>query len=133
MKKCNRCQKYKEDKEFIHLGKISKRCLKCLEDRKEQAKLYYERHKQRVSKWRSQRRLIIKYSLTLEDFKSLLKKQENKCLLCEGSFAKLTPCVDHDHKTNRVRGLLCRRCNLELQVVENSKFLDKAISYLKNQ
>ena len=42
------------------------------------------------------------------------------------------PCVDHNHETGKVRALLCRRCNLDLQVVENIEFVQKAQSYLES-
>lgn len=48
------------------------------------------------------------YGITLEFFNGLLLSQGGKCAICKNK-AKL--CVDHDHKTGRVRGLLCGHCN----------------------
>jgi 5-methylcytosine-specific restriction endonuclease McrA len=69
---------------------------------------------------------------TLEDKAALLRKQKGKCAIC----TRQTPDTkqgwhtDHDHKTHRVRGILCRRCNHRLGVVEDKKFLRAAMNYL---
>jgi hypothetical protein len=36
--------------------------------------------------------------------------------------------VDHDHKTGKVRGLLCMRCNAELAWLEEHR--EEALAYL---
>jgi hypothetical protein len=61
----------------------------------------------------------------------MLKKQNNKCLVCERSQSdfKTNFCVDHNHKTGRVRGLLCISCNRLVGEIENGK-AEKAKKYL---
>jgi hypothetical protein len=40
--------------------------------------------------------------------------------------------VDHSHKTNKVRDLLCTKCNTLLGAVDdNVEILEKAIKYLQ--
>ena len=39
-------------------------------------------------------------------------KQNGLCAICSRPIDKQTCCADHDHKTGRARGLLCRHCNL---------------------
>ena len=40
--------------------------------------------------------------------------------------------VDHDHKTGKVRALLCHRCNLGIGLFEdNTEFVVAMFSYLK--
>ena len=56
------------------------------------------------------------------------------CAICEkpgdGKWKKL--CVDHDHKTGKVRQLLCRNCNMILgQVDDNINHLEKLTEYLQ--
>lgn len=62
------------------------------------------------------------YGITQGDYELLFASQNGKCALCKRSETELKTrlCVDHDHKTGRVRGLLCRRCNLVLGVYENN-------------
>lgn len=58
------------------------------------------------------RNLKIRYRMTPEQFDELLVGQAGRCALCRS--AMMDPCIDHCHETKRVRGLLCRRCNLGL-------------------
>lgn len=51
-----------------------------------------------------------KYDITPELVDGMLREQGNCCAICRLWFTK-TPHVDHDHKTGRVRGLLCNHCN----------------------
>lgn len=56
-----------------------------------------------------------RYGITLADYQRMLTAQGGCCALCgttqPGQNHKHF-CVDHDHKTGRVRGLLCTACNL---------------------
>jgi hypothetical protein len=38
--------------------------------------------------------------------------------------------LDHDHETNRARGVLCQPCNLGLHYIETPGWLSKALAYL---
>lgn len=77
------------------------------------------------------------YNMTLDDFESLVVVQNFACKVCRRRFdpeaPELTPCVDHNHESGKVRGLLCRRCNLALGHFEdNPERLMAAIDYLGN-
>lgn len=61
-----------------------------------------------------------RYNLTTEEFNKLRELQQDKCAIC-GRIRKL--CVDHNHKTKEVRGLLCRKCNSALGYLEDSEKL----------
>ncbi len=54
-----------------------------------------------------QRKYLLKsrYGLSFEDRAIMLQKQDNKCAICQRSFVK-SPCVDHDHKTGKIRSWL---------------------------
>lgn len=69
--------------------------------------------------------------ITIDDYNRMLNEQKHVCKICCNPCNKGRLCIDHDHKTNQVRGLLCRRCNLVLGNVEdNPVILQDAASYL---
>ena len=71
-----------------------------------------------------------KHGISVEEYQRILTRQNNACGICEQPFT-CTPCIDHCHKTKRVRGLLCNRCNLGLgNYHDNPDFLRKAADYL---
>ena len=41
----------------------------------------------------------------------LMHMQGGTCLLCNIPLANNNPCLDHDHQTGRIRGVLCGNCN----------------------
>lgn len=49
------------------------------------------------------------YGITKEQYDEL---DDGKCYVCQREWSPtVRPCVDHDHKTGEVRGLLCIYCN----------------------
>lgn len=75
-----------------------------------------------------------RFGITLEEYETLLTLQNNQCLLCGTSKCdsghKLS--IDHCHKTGKIRGLLCKACNVGLgNFKDNQEALAKAIEYLK--
>lgn len=57
-----------------------------------------------------------RYGLSNEDYNSLLEKSKGLCQICQEPSTKM--CIDHDHLTGTVRGLLCDRCNKALGFYE---------------
>lgn len=71
-----------------------------------------------------------KYGLSMEEFEQMKIGQENKCSICKKTFVT-TPHIDHCHKTSRVRGLLCLKCNRGIGMLNDDiGNLERAISYL---
>lgn len=72
--------------------------------------------------------------VTANQFRDLYDLQNGLCGVCNekmGYLAKET-CIDHDHKTGLVRGILCQRCNLGLgHMRDNVGLLCSAIMYLE--
>lgn len=52
------------------------------------------------------------YGMSLAEYNDLVEKQDGACGICGDIPTKLV--VDHDHATDKVRGLLCNHCNLML-------------------
>jgi len=70
-----------------------------------------------------------------KEFENMLNLQGGKCAICgTNTFigAGKTPHIDHCHKTGKVRGLLCQKCNLGLGSFKDSEdIILKAVEYLK--
>lgn len=78
-------------------------------------------------------RLKYDYNITLEDYNSMQKAQNNSCAIC-GNIDDSRLHVDHCHNTNNVRGLLCGKCNRGLGMFDDSpETLHKAIKYLEEK
>ena len=72
--------------------------------------------------------LLRQYGLTIQQYNRIWWRQKGKCAVC-GKKKRLV--VDHNHKTNKVRGLLCNKCNSGLGLFDDStKKLSQAIKYL---
>jgi hypothetical protein len=98
----------------------------------ESAKQYVAKNRERIKayqlRWRranaesdrkSKRKYQLSvYGLTQEAFAAMVDKQKGLCVVCEKPLN--APCVDHDHKTGAVRGILHRRCNLLVGYFEAS-------------
>ena len=82
--------------------------------------------------------LMKSYSITKNDYEVLLKQQNNKCKIC-GSEPPLVGkkkylCVDHDHKTGKIRGLLCDKCNRGIGLLNDDyKIIQNALNYILNK
>lgn len=73
------------------------------------------------------------YGITIANFNAMLESQSGLCAICHkkpsGKRKKLN--LDHDHETNKVRGLLCMNCNWILGLVkDNPDILRSAAAYL---
>lgn len=83
--------------------------------------------KQRNYKYRTN------YGITLEDYNELFTLQNGCCAICkrhQSEFVKKLH-VDHCHKTNVIRGLLCHNCNLALgRFRDDPEVLQAALEYL---
>ncbi len=55
-----------------------------------------------------------KYGLTEERYQEMLEAQGGVCAICQKPPKTIRLSVDHDHRTGRVRGLLCYCCNYGL-------------------
>ena len=72
-----------------------------------------------------------KYEITVEQYDKMLEIQNNVCAICHVAPKTKRLEVDHDHKTKRVRGLLCWWCNQKLVVSRHTpELLYSAIKYL---
>jgi hypothetical protein len=80
------------------------------------------------SKWA---RVKKEYGLTESDVAQMLKKQGCQCLICDINI-NAGYHIDHCHSTNKVRGLLCQKCNQAIGLLrENESLFFKAAEYIR--
>jgi hypothetical protein len=118
MKWCPRCQDFRPLTSFPGRkqgGKPGAYCVPCQRS--------YNR----------ERRVLLHYGLTYDEYELLLACQDYRCAICGGKPRKHSLSVDHDHKTGEVRGLLCSRCNHKLlgSANDDPARLRKAADYLE--
>lgn len=72
------------------------------------------------------------YGITLDDYNRLNNEQNGVCAICRQPEVNKQLSVDHDHKTGKVRRLLCSKHNTALGLVEEDiVILETMIEYLK--
>lgn len=125
MKSCKKCGVLKDENAYELYRNTCKIC------RNERRKEYRTRSGEGLKNYRLKRQ----YGITIEDYNRMLKDQNGVCFICQKeskNFWGTQPAVDHCHKTGKIRGLLCDKCNKGLgQFNDNPELLQKAIKYLK--
>lgn len=74
-----------------------------------------------------------RYGITEEQYSALIVLQGHKCAGCgrPSQMFNYRLCVDHCHKSNKIRGLLCKDCNLALgHIRDNISTLLSLANYL---
>lgn len=127
MKTCSKCNLLKEDSEFYFRtdrGVLKNYCKKCINQQKKDRRYVYPRNLT-LDFGTS---LIRKYGLSLIDWDEMVLSQGGVCAICSQP-SKL--CVDHDHRTEKVRGLICQKCNRSLGGFNDSEqVIASALEYL---
>lgn len=79
--------------------------------------------------------LKYEYGITPEQYDQMLEAQGGVCAICklpERERRQVRLCVDHDHVTGKVRGLLCRACNVALgKFQESVEVIRAALAYME--
>ncbi len=116
---CSKCGGPKER------GRGRSLCDACLEDA-------YETRRDQEPRRLREYFLRSKYGISVEIYEEILASQNGSCAICGGPPSKTFRCfdVDHDHETGKVRGLLCRPCNIGVGFFDRG-FYEKARAYLE--
>lgn len=106
-------------------------CGNCIECHSLKAKVYRKRYPE------SDRKRILKrdYGIDLNQYNKLFQAQKGLCLGCYKHQTQFTEhlAVDHDHQTGKIRGLLCRTCNLTLGTAhDNVVILRRLADYIEH-
>lgn len=94
----------------------------------EKRKIYNTTHKEQ----NRNRRFMRVYGISLQEYNQILEKQNSRCAICRdlNENGKML-CVDHNHLTGKIRGLLCNSCNKGIGYFsDDPKILESARGYL---
>lgn len=87
----------------------------------------------RRNNWVQAGRRLKRRGATQDLYDKLYEAQKGCCAICnepEEKFSWL--CIDHDHDTGRIRGLLCPNCNRGIGLLkDNAALLERAAEYIK--
>jgi hypothetical protein len=102
-------------------------------NKKDTLRVYYLTNRAKIRAYQNGN-LQYNYGITLSQYEEILVLQNGRCAGCqkhESEFKKAL-CVDHDHITGKIRGLLCVRCNRALGLCfDDTNILLNLIDYLK--
>ena len=81
--------------------------------------------------------LRYKFKMSPTEKEEMEVAQDYRCAICRAKGANPTwgtkgLFVDHDHKTGKVRGLLCDPCNKSTRLVENPELLVRSVDYMRH-
>lgn len=138
---CVKKQKRHEEQLFFKDGK--KRCSRCKEIFPLNS--FYMAHKE-TTKLTSQCKTCSqfttikrRYNLSESFIREYLKKNKFQCEICSKQLGYPTDTnlqtfyIDHDHITNKFRGILCQKCNTLLGYANDDiKIFESCINYLNN-
>lgn len=79
----------------------------------------------RCSKQNKSRHLKSKYNMTLDQYNQMFDTQRGLCAVCgvPAGDLKRNLAVDHNHRTGKIRGLLCFACNSLIGRIEKNPLL----------
>lgn len=139
-KECRKCHVVKPVSEFhknnITASGLNSYCKPCAclnakewrKDNYEKRKRFWRKYSQEGIREQNLRRL---FNLSIEQYEDMLKTQGGLCAICGNPPTKRRLHVDHDHTTQKIRGLLCHYCNAGLgHFKDDVARLDLAIEYL---
>lgn len=126
MKTCSKCESPKDVLEFnrclAQKDGLSVWCRECSK--------VHSRGRKRNPLAEKIAHLKCTYGLSLGDWNRIRAEQSDRCAICREKTDQFV--VDHDHKTEAVRGLLCLKCNTGLGMFKDSKaILFQASEYLE--
>lgn len=105
------------------------------ESKRRNGRNYYHSNKEKLRPLMNWYRKKVEYGVTKEDYYRMLAAQGGCCAICKRleNKNKLFH-IDHNHKTGRVRGLLCKNCNNGIGMLGDSiTIIKSAAMYLEER
>lgn len=115
--------------ERLHLAKgLCQQCYNVRYNAQNKSKLnetsrkWYKENRER-QRWTELKR---RYGITKDEYEEMFRNQNGCCSICRIETNEFL-CVDHNHETGHVRGLLCKVCNLVLGLIEEFRINEENI------
>jgi hypothetical protein len=142
LKTCSKCKETKDLTAYHNSNrsadKKQHRCKECCKAFTQDATKTWRKsniveHKHSTRKTK----VKVKYGLSLDIINKILEAQDYSCAICKRNISfqatekRDKPHIDHCHKTNEVRGLLCLQCNTGIGMFGDSiELIEAAKTYL---
>ena len=91
---------------------------------KEKYRSYVRKYREKNPDGERARHLMREYGITIQEYDAMSVQQGGVCAICkqpetqERNGVKYRLAVDHCHKTGKIRGLLCFKCNSAIGLFE---------------
>lgn len=141
MKVCKICQQEKSNEMYPKgagcKDNLRPECKVCFY---ESRKNYNKLNRAKINEWKRKSSIRRKLNISIQDYELMFSSQDGKCRIClttnpngeDKNGTKKHFAIDHCHKTNKIRGLLCNTCNTGLGLFNDSvERLTEAIEYLR--
>jgi hypothetical protein len=119
------CKKGHDPSLYVPMADGIKVCLGC-------KRINGEKYRKENQKKINLSNRVKRYDIDIDTFYGMYDAQNGKCGIC-GSEIDLDTCrIDHNHKTGKVRGILCAACNTGIGLLKDSdEVLLNAVNYLR--
>ncbi len=138
MKKCNKCFEVREITEFYiayHQNGRDVYSSNCKQCNIGISSSWRKKNPKRNKEIYRKHALKKKYNISIEEYERLEILQNHLCSICKRPQKKSNHelCVDHCHRTGKLRALLCHRCNTCLGLLSDDlDTVRNMISYLES-
>ena len=137
-KKCTKCERELSTNQFFKELRNKNKLDGACKDRQTKTSLKWKmNNKRKIDDWSQKYNMQYNHRLSWEEFEELVDEQEGKCAICNvelilGGHKNESTCVDHDHKTGAIRGILCRLCNRGIGLLKDDiNILREAANYIE--
>lgn len=121
-RKCPACGEIKHPDEFYGRDSYCKPC----------RKVKSSKWRRDNAKWASFLARLRKYGLTQAQYAHMSARAAGCCESCGDPFTE-EPMIEHNHATGLVRGLVCRRCNYAIWVLEDPFLVESAQRFIEER
>lgn len=140
-KVCTKCERELLEAENFYIdhrrNRPHSRCKRCWDEKTREWIVKHPERRREIFVRSSRRTSITKTGMGVAEYERRWVEQSGKCAICEKPETKMNYgkvcrlAVDHDHRTGKLRGLLCGKCNAILGMADDdADVLERSLAYL---